>query len=161
MCRLFAGRQGRHVVPVVITLALPVAVNCHGVATAVAQNDTESARRQWRRGAASPRRRPKVSKPAALIDNAQIDVLVWMSFSTRHRARLHATNPLERLNGEIERQIEVMGIFPNETAIIRLVGAIFLEQSDGWAVRRAGYMTLGTITALGEYPLLGLPGMAA
>jgi hypothetical protein len=64
---------------------------------------------------------------------------------TSHRAKLHSTNPIERLDGEIKRRTEVVGIFPNETAIRRLVGAILLEQNDEWAVQRARYMTLETI----------------
>jgi hypothetical protein len=68
-----------------------------------------------------------------------------MSFPAAHRAKLHSTNPLERLNGEVKRRTEVVGIFPNEAAIVRLVGAILLEQNDEWAVQRARYMTLETI----------------
>jgi len=68
-----------------------------------------------------------------------------MSFPTAHRTKLHSTNPIERLNGEIKRRTEVVGIFPNEAAIVRLFGAILLEQNDEWAVQRARYMTLETI----------------
>jgi transposase-like protein len=72
----------------------------------------------------------------------EADVLAYMSFPPQHRAKLHSTNPLERLNGEIKRRTEVLGI-PNEAAITRLVGAILLEQNDEWAVQRARYITLG------------------
>jgi hypothetical protein len=70
------------------------------------------------------------------------------------------TNPLERLNGEIKRRTEVVGIFPNEAAITRLVGAILLEQNDEWAVQRARYMTLETMATMGNDPGVSLPELA-
>lgn len=63
-----------------------------------------------------------MAKLAAFMDDAKADVLAYMSFPAQHLAKLHSTNPLERLNGEIKRRAEVVGIFPNEDAIVRLVG---------------------------------------
>src|ERR1700732_5602684 len=71
------------------------------------------------------------------------------------------TNPLERLNGEIKRRSEVVGIFPNEAAVIRLIGALLLEQNDEWAVQRARYMSLETIAPLSDAPTVTLPAVAA
>ena len=104
--------------------------------------------------------RPKLPKLATFLDEAEVDVLAYMTFPAAHRAKLHSTNPLERLNGEIKRRTEVVGIFPNEDAIIRLVGAIQLEQNDEWAVQRARYMTLETMAPLSDDPIVSLPLLA-
>ena len=141
-----AGRSGRRVVSAFI-------------ATAFAQDDAEAAKVQWRKVA--DQLRPKVPKLATLMDEAEPDVLAYMGFPAQHRVKLHSTNPLERLNGEIKRRTEVVGIFPNEAAITRLVGAILLEQNDEWAVQRARYMTLESIAPIGDDPLVSLPTLAA
>ncbi len=142
----YAGRQGRRVVAAFI-------------ATAFAQNDAEAARLQWRRVA--DQLRPKLPKLAAFLDHAETDVLAYMTFPPAHRAKLHSTNPIERLNGEIKRRTDVVGIFPNEAAIVRLVGAILIEQNDEWAVQRARYMTLETIAPLSDDLAVSLPAIAS
>ena len=73
-------------------------------------------------------------------------------FPAQHRAKIHSTNPLERLDGEIKRRSAVVGIFPNEAAVIRLIGALLLEQNDEWAVQCARYMTLETIAPMTDDP---------
>ena len=94
------------------------------------------------------------------LEEAEVDVLAYMDFPLAHRTKLHSTNSLERLNGEIKRRTDVVGIFPNEEAIYRLVGAILLEQNDEWAVQRARYMTLETIATLSDDAAISLPAMA-
>jgi putative transposase len=141
-----AGKSGRRVVSAFI-------------ATAFAQDDAEAARAQWRHVA--DQLRPKVPKLSLLMDDAETDVLAYMSFPKEHRAKLHSTNPIERLNGEIKRRVDVVGIFPNEDAITRLVGALLLEQNDEWAVQRARYMTLETIATLSDNPIVSLSAVAA
>ena len=78
-----------------------------------------------------------------------------------HWDKISSTNPIERLNGEIKRRADVVGIFPNDDAIVRLVGAILMEQNDEWAVQRARYMTLETIAPISDNPIVILPAMAA
>ena len=80
----------------------------------------------------------------------EADVLAYMDFPAAHRKQIHSTNPLERFNGEVKRRTNVIGIFPNEEAAIRLVGAILLEQNDEWSVQRARYMTLETNRTAGS-----------
>ena len=141
-----AGKQGRRVVSAFI-------------GTAFAQDDADTARAQWRQVA--DQLRPRVKKLAELMDEAETDVLAYMRFPVAHRSKLHSTNPIERVNGEIKRRTDVVGIFPNDEAITRLVGAILLEQNDEWAVQRARYMTLETIVPLGDNLTVKLPAVAA
>jgi putative transposase len=128
------------------------------IGTAFAQDDAEAARQQWR--TVADQLRARVPRLAALMDDAETDVLAFTTFPKEHRAKIHSTNPLERLNGEIKRRTDVVGIFPNEEAIVRLVGAILLEQNDEWAVQRR-YMSLETLGAVSNTATVGLPAVAA
>ena len=141
-----AGKSGRRVVSAFI-------------ATAFAQETPEAAKAQWR--SVADQLRSSVPKLSALMDSAEEDVLAYMTFPAQHRTKLHSNNPIERLNGEIKRRTDVVGIFPNEAAIIRLVGAILLEQNDEWAVQRARYMTLESVAQLSDNHTITLPAMAA
>ena len=129
------------------------------IGTAYAQEDAATAHAQWR--TVADQLRPKVPKLATLMDSAEEDVLAYMHFPAAHRTKLHSTNPIERLNGEIKRRTDVVGIFPNEAAVVRLVGAILLEQSDEWATQRARYMTLETIGAVSDTPHVSLSAVTA
>ena len=95
------------------------------------------------------------------MDEAEHDILAYMTFPAAHRPKLHSTNPLERLHGEIKRRTNTVGIFPNEDAITRLIGAILLEQNDEWAVQRARYVTLESIAPVSDNATVKLPAVAA
>ena len=99
-------------------------------------------------------------KLAVLMDEAEHDVIAYMTFPKEHRQKLHSTNPIERLHAEVKLRTNVVGIFPNEAAITRLVGAILLEQNDEWAVSRR-YMTLESIVPLSDGVPITLPTVAA
>ena len=128
------------------------------IATAFAQPTAEAASTQWR--VVADQIRPKVPKLATIMDDVEHDVLAHMSFPKEHRAKLQSTNPIERLNGEIKRRTDVVGIFPNDDATVRLVGALLLEQNDEWAVQRARYMTLETMAPLSDDAIVSLPVVA-
>jgi putative transposase len=86
------------------------------------------------------------------MDDAETDVLAFMSFPRAHWPKLHSTNPLERLYKEVKRRANVVGIFPNEASVKRLVGAILLEQNDEWQLQHR-YMTLETMNGLSDDPI--------
>ena len=132
------------------------------IRTVFTQPDRRSAGTQWRQVAESLRARfPRL---AAVLDAAEDDVLAFLDFPVAHRPKLHSTNPLERLNKEIKRRTDVVGIFPNEASVVRLVGALLLEQNDDWAVARR-YMSLETLAEAAmrttELTRPALPGRAA
>lgn len=135
----YAGTSGRRVVS---------AFN----ATPFAKEIRELASTQWRNVA--DRIRPMVPKLATLMQSAEQDGLAYMTFPKQHWAKLQSTNPIERLNGEIKRRTAV---FPNNDAIVMLVGALLLEQNDEWVVQRSRYVTLETKAAMSDPPLVSLP----
>jgi transposase-like protein len=125
--------------------------------TIFAQDSAEAAHAQWRQVADALRER--FSRLAELMDGAREDVLAYMTFPREHWAQIASTNPLERLNGEIKRRADVIGIFPNDRSVVRLVGALMLEQNDEWAVSRR-YMSLESLASLSDDPMLRLSAVA-
>jgi putative transposase len=117
------------------------------IRTAFAQETEEAAHAEWR--AVADRLRARFRRLAELMDEAENDVLAYMSFPKEHWPQIHSTNPLERVNREVKRRTNVVAIFPNEAAIVRLAGAILLEQNDEWAVSRR-YMSLETLAGLSD-----------
>jgi len=118
--------------------------------TVFAQDSSEAAVTQWR--AVADQLRVKFPKLATLMDEAESDVLAFMNFPKAHRVQIHSTNPLERLNAEIKRRTDVVGIFPNEPAITRLVGALSLEQNDEWQLQRRYLQLEGLLTLADNQP---------
>ena len=126
------------------------------------QADQTTARQTWRSVADTLRARwPKLG---TLMDDSEDDVLAYLAFPAPHRTKLHSTNPLERLNKEVKRRADVVGIFPSEASIIRLIGAVLLEANDEWQLQHR-YMGVEAMTELLNPPILAetmqLPHKAA
>ena len=134
-----AGKSGRPVVPAFM-------------AAAFAPDTPDAARAQWR--GMADQLRPKL---ATLMDTSEHDVLACMGFAATHRAKRHSINPIKRLDGEIKRRAKGVGIFPNEQAITRHLGAILMAQSVEWAVQRAGSITHETIAPISDHPTMLSP----
>jgi putative transposase len=126
--------------------------------TIFAQDTVEAAHAQWRQ--ITDALRERFPRLAELMDGARDDVLAYMAFPREHWPQIASTNPLERLNGEIKRRSDVIGIFPNTRAVVRLVGALMLEQNDEWAVSRR-YMSLESLGTLSDDPVPRLSAVAA
>ena len=123
------------------------------IRTVFMQADHATASVVWRQVA--DQLRARLPKLAALMDEAEADVIAFMAYPKSHWPKLHSTNPIERLNKEVKRRADVVGIFPNEASIRRLVGAILLEQNDEWQLQHR-YMTLETMAGRGEEPTTAL-----
>ena len=126
------------------------------IATVFAQDTAKDAHEQWR--VVADQLRGKFDKIGSLMDSAEHEVLAYMDFPKAHWLQIHSTNPLERLNAEIKRRTNVVGIFPNDRAITRLVGAMLLEQSDEWALQRR-YMQLEGLQTLTDTAPTRLPAV--
>jgi putative transposase len=100
--------------------------------------------------------RQKWPKLAAFIDESEADVLAHLDFPVQHRSKIHSTNPLERLNKEVKRRADVVGIFPNEGSIIRLIGAVLLEANDEWQLQHR-YMQTEAMAELTSPPIEAVP----
>ena len=117
------------------------------IRTAFAQETAAAAKEQWKSVIDQVRRR--IPKLATMLEESRDDVLAFMEFPKAHRSQIASTNPIERVNAEIKRRIDVIGIFPNEAALMRLVGAILLEQNDEWQLQRR-YMQLEGLSSLSD-----------
>jgi putative transposase len=126
--------------------------------TIFAQETPQAAHAQWR--IVTDRLREKFPPLVQMMEQAEYEVLAFMDFPKEHRPTIHSTNVLERLNGEIKRRADVVGIFPNEGSIRRLVGALLMEQNDEYAIQKR-YMSLESLAMMSENPAIRLPAASA
>ena len=139
-CRVHFMRNALSLVPKVAQQMVGAPIR-----TVFAQPDAHSAREQWRR--VSDGFRSRFPRLAELMDEAEEDVLSYAAFPAEHWQKIWSNNPLERLNKEVKRRTNVVGIFPNEAAVIRLVGAVLSEQHDEWQVGKR-YFSAGSLAKL-------------
>jgi transposase-like protein len=129
------------------------------IRTVFAQPDAASSREQWRRVADSFRDRfPRV---AELMDEAEDDVLAYVTFPVEHWRQIWSNNPLERVNKEIKRRTNVVGIFPNTASIVRLVGSVLFEQHDEWQVAKRYFSAESLAKMTGRLEMIPIPLAAA
>jgi putative transposase len=126
--------------------------------TIFAQESAQAAHAQWR--IVTDQLRERFPRLAEMMEAAEHEVLAFMDFPKEHRVKIHSTNVLERLNGEVKRRADVVGIFPNDKAIVRLVGALLMEQNDEYAIQKR-YMSLESLAAMSDNPAIRLPAAPA
>lgn len=101
----------------------------------------------------------QLAAAAPIVDDERHGDL-YTAFPKQRRTQISSTNPLEQLNKEVNRGADVVGIFPNEDSIARLIGVLMLEQTDEWVVGRR-YMTMKTLAPISDDPVVGLWGVTA
>lgn len=126
--------------------------------TIFAQETAQAAHAQWR--IVTDQLRERFPRLAQMMDQAEHEVLAFMDFPKEHRVKIHSTNVLERLNGEVKRRADVVGIFPNDKSIMRLVGALLMEQNDEYAIQKR-YMSLESLAVMSDNPAVRLPAAPA
>jgi putative transposase len=128
---------------------------------AFTQPDHKAATEVWRHIA--DQLRPRWPKLAVLMDDSEADVLAYMAFPAQHHTKLDSTNLMERPNKEMKWRADVVGIFPNEDSIIRLIGAVLFEQNDDWQSQHRYMMieAFSQINAAQIDPLLSISTQAA
>jgi transposase-like protein len=128
------------------------------IRTVFAQPDAESTRTQWRR--VRDQLAERFQRLAALLDEAEADVLAYLGFPAEHWRQIWSNNPLERLNKEVKRRTDVVGIFPSTGAVLRLVGMVLAEQHDEWQAGRR-YFSVESLAKLLPPEPAALPVAAA
>ena len=116
------------------------------IRTIFAQPDAVTVREQL--DEIAERLEPRFPAVAAMLVSAKEDVLAFAAFPVAHWRKVWSTNPLERVNKEIKRRTDVVGIFPNEAAVTRLAGAVLLEVHDEWAIAERRYLSEGSMARL-------------
>lgn len=116
------------------------------IRTIFAQPDREAAEQQLAEVVQAMRRR--WPQAAEILERAEDDILAYMAFPQKHWSRIYSTNPLERLNKEVKRRTNVVGVFPNQPSVIRLAGAILMEIDDEWQAADRRYFSLETMHEL-------------
>jgi putative transposase len=152
-CRVHFVRNALGLVPKTASQMVAATIR-----TVFVQPDAQSARETWRRVADGFR--PRYPRLAALLDEAEADVLAYLAFPPEHWRQIWSNNPLERLNKEVKRRTDVVGIFPNPAAVVRLVGAVLAEQHDEWQVTRR-YFSAESLAKLSAPPTLPEPALLA
>jgi len=153
-CRMHIMRNALAHVPKSATMMVATTIR-----TVFAQPDASSTRQQWRRGSDSFRDRfPRV---AELMDEAEDDVLAYVAFPVEHWRQIWSNNPLERVNKEIKRRTNVVGIFPNPASIVRLVGSVLSEQHDEWQVAKRYFSAESLAKLTGRLEMIPIPLAAA